>query len=109
MWLVLQDSTRTCGGNHFTLQTDHKPLLSLFKENKAIPQQAANRNQRWAWTLASYEYTITWRNTTQHANADALSRLPLPEVPSQTTTPAEVVLMVDRLQNAPITAAQIAT
>ena len=96
-------------GHHFTLQTDHKPLLSLFKENKAIPQQAANRIQRWAWTLASYEYTITWRNTTQHANTDALSRLPLPEVPSQTTTPAEVVLMVDQLQNAPITAAQIAT
>ena len=95
-------------GHHFTLQTDHKPLLSLFGENKAIPQQAANRIQRWAWILASYEYTVTWRSTVQHANADALSRLPLQEVPAQTTTPAELVLMMEQLQDAPITATQIA-
>lgn len=96
-------------GHHFTLQTDHKPLLSLFNENKAIPQQAANRIQRWAWTLASYEYTIEWRNTSQHANADALSRLPLPESPLHSNTPAELVLLVEQLQDAPITAKQIAT
>ena len=95
-------------GYHFELQTDHKPLLSLFNEKKAIPQQATNRIQRWAWTLASYEYTISWRNTTQHANADALSRIPLLEVPSKTTTPPELVLMVEELQDAPITASQIA-
>ena len=96
-------------GHHFTLQTDHKPLLTLFNEHKTIPQQAANRIQRWAWTLAAYEYTITWRQSEQHANADALSRLPLPEVPAQTTVPAELVLMVENLQDAPITASQIAT
>ena len=96
-------------GHHFTLQTDHKPLLTLFNENKAIPQQAANRIQRWAWTLASYEYTIEWRKSSDHANADAMSRLPLPDVPSQTTVPAELVLMMENLQESPITAAQIAT
>ena len=50
-------------GHHFTLQTDHKPLMTLFNESKAIPQQAASRIQRWAWRLASYEYTIEWRST----------------------------------------------
>ena len=70
-------------GRHFTLLTDHKPLMTLFNESKAIPQQAANHIQRWAWTLASYEYTIAWRQSSQHANADALSRLPLPEVPAK--------------------------
>ncbi len=95
-------------GHHFTLQTDHKPLLSLFNENKAIPQQAANRIQRWAWKLASYEYTITWRASGEHANADALSRLPLPEAPAQSTVPAELVLMIEQMEEAPITAKQVA-
>ena len=45
-------------GHHFTLQTDHKPLLTLFNENKAIPPQASGRIQRWALTLASFEYSI---------------------------------------------------
>ena len=44
-------------GHHFILQTDHKPLLMLFNEDKLVPQQASNRIQRWAWKLAAYEYT----------------------------------------------------
>ena len=95
-------------GHHFILQTDNKPLLSLLNEHKAIPQQAANRIQRWAWILSAYEYTITWRNTFQHANADALSRLPLPEAPGHSPVPAELVLMMEQLQEAPITSTQIA-
>ena len=96
-------------GHHFTLQTDHKPLLTILNEHKAIPQQAANRIQRWAWNLAAYDYTITWRSTSQHANADALSRLPLSETPRHSSVPAELVLMMEQLQDAPITAVQIAT
>ena len=30
-------------GHHFTLCTDHKPLLSLFNEQKAISTQASGR------------------------------------------------------------------
>ena len=96
-------------GHHFTLQTDHKPLLTLFNENKPIPQQAANRIQRWAWKLASYEYSIEWRASSQHSNADALSRLPLKKKSPTTTTPAELVLMVEKLDDAPVTAKQVAT
>ena len=77
-------------GHTFTLQTDHKPLLTLFNESK--PMQAANRIQRWAWKLSSYEYTSAWQALGQHANADALSRLPLPDKPANTTIPAELVL-----------------
>ena len=32
-------------GHKFTLVTDHKPLLSLFKEQKAIPRQASGKIQ----------------------------------------------------------------
>ena len=96
-------------GHHFVLQTDHKPLLTLFNEDKPIPQQAANRIQRWAWKLASYEYSIEWRASGQHSNADALSRLPLPQTPADTTIPAELVLMVEKLDDAPVTAKQVAS
>ena len=96
-------------GHHFILQTDHKPLLTLFHQHKSIPQQAANRIQRWAWKLAGYEYTIEWRATGQHSNADGLSRLPLIKAPRDTTIPAELVLLMEQLEEAPVTARQIAT
>ena len=44
-------------GHHFILQTDHEPLQRLFNEKKSIPQQASSRIQRWALTLASYQYS----------------------------------------------------
>ena len=53
-------------GHCFTLITDHKPLLSLFKEKKAIPNQALGRIQRWALVLAAYEYKISFRPTASH-------------------------------------------
>ena len=33
------------------------------------------RIQRWALTIAMYEYTLVFKNTNQHSNADALNRL----------------------------------
>ena len=54
-----------------------------------------------------FEYTLKFRNTIAHANADALSRLPLPEVPTVNQTPPELVLLADRLSNSPVTAHQI--
>ena len=95
-------------GHHFTLRTDHQPLQTLFNDSKAIPPQASSRIQRWALTPASYEYTIACRKTTQHANADAMSCLPLFDMPTQMLVPAELVLMVGRLEDAPISAKQIA-
>ena len=65
-------------GRQFILETDHKPLESLFNEKKATPAMAAARIQRWALTLAAYNYTIKYKPGIEHGNADALSRLPLP-------------------------------
>ena len=89
-------------GHQFTLQTDHEPLRTLFSSSKTVPPHASSQIQRWAWTLAAYEYGIVCRKTDQHANADAMSRLPLPYTPEETAVPAELVLMVEGLQDAPI-------
>ena len=94
-------------GRPFTLITDHKPLLTLFNESRAVPPQASGRIQRWALTLAAYEYTLLWRPTQQHENADAMSRLPLPEKPLETPLPAELVLLMEHLEESPVTATQI--
>ena len=81
-------------GHHFVLQTDHRPLATLFNENRQVPPQEANWIQRWALTLSSYEYSISCRGTKQHANADAMSRLPLSDKPTQTPVPEELVQLV---------------
>ena len=94
-------------GHHFILYTDHKPLLTLFSEHHAVSSQASARIQRWALTLAMYEYTLVFRSTTDHSNADAMSRLPLPEKPDHTPVPVELILLAETLQEAPITATHI--
>ena len=52
---------------------------------------AAARIQRRALTLAAYNYSIKYKPGPEHANADALSRLPLPVSPPTTPLPAETV------------------
>ena len=64
-------------GRKFILVTDHKPLLALFGLSKATPALAANRLARWALMLSQYDYSIEYRKTSEHGNADALSRLPV--------------------------------
>ena len=46
-------------GRHFSLVTDHRPLLALFNEQRVIPSHSSARIQRCALTLAAYEYTLT--------------------------------------------------
>ena len=94
-------------GRHFELVTDHKPLLGLLKEDRATSPHASSRIKRWSLFLSSYEYSLVFRNTTAHANADALSRLPLPEEPATTTKEPELVLLAEHLADSPVTASDI--
>ena len=48
-------------GRSFILYTDHKPLQGLLNESKAIPTLASARIQRWALTLATYQYKIVYK------------------------------------------------
>lgn len=57
-------------GQHFTILTDHKPLLGLLAEDKKIPQMAASRIKRWALTLSAYNYTLAHRQGLKHQTFD---------------------------------------
>ncbi len=54
-----------------------------------------------------YEHTLAFKPTSKQGNTDALSCLPLPDQPSVTPVPIETVLLMDRLNDSPVTAAQI--
>jgi len=94
-------------GRSFELVTDHKPLLGLLKEDRATSQQASSRIKRWSLFLSNYEYLLVFRNTSAHANADALSRLPLPEEPTKAFEVPELVLLAEHLNESPVTASDI--
>ena len=94
-------------GHKFELVTDHKPLITLFSEEKAVSPQPSGRIQRLSLTLGMYEYTISFKPTSAHGNADALSRLPLPVQPAQTPEPLETVLLMEQLASSPVTAQHI--
>ena len=58
------------------LQTDHKPLTTIFGKKKGIPPTTAGCLQRWALILMDYSFHIEYKSTAVFGNADGLSRLP---------------------------------
>ncbi|XP_011686369.1 PREDICTED: uncharacterized protein K02A2.6-like [Wasmannia auropunctata] len=62
-------------GRHFVLQTDHRPLLALFRTTKGLDTRTANRLKRWALRLIGYDFEIEYVKTENFGQADALSRL----------------------------------
>ena len=96
-------------GREFQLVTDHKPLTSLFNEDKSIPQMASSRIIRWAVTLSAYQYKIRHKKGTLNSNADALSRLPLPTNTESTPVPADIVLLMNYIDASPVTGTDIKT
>ena len=66
-------------GRFFKLQTDHKPLLTIFGSKKGLPVHTANRLLRWGTILLNYNFKLEYLSSRQIGHADRLSRL----VPSQ--------------------------
>ena len=94
-------------GRHFKIYTDHKPLLGLLNPERATPLMASSRMQRWALTLLGYEYDLLYRPGEQNANADALSRLPLPDLPETTPVPGDIVHLLETINASPVDAAKV--
>ena len=95
-------------GRHFLLMTDHKPLTSILGPKNGIPPLAAARMQRWALLLSAYTYDIQFRGTKLHANADALSRLPLMDKLPEGNPPDPAVFNVAQLDCLPVHAQEVA-
>ena len=89
-------------GQHFQILSDHKPLQHLLGEHCTVPLTASSRVQRWALTLSAYKYSINHRPGKDHANADVLSRLPLPLVPQEVPEPGDTILLFECLQVDPL-------
>ena len=96
-------------GRSFTIKSDHKPLQYLLGEKKGIPSMASERVQCWALTLSAYDYRVQYVPGKEHANADLLSRLPLPEQPKEIPMPEELVLLMETMEFSPVTVKQIKT
>lgn len=105
MWWELLVFTPTCG----VITLHYKPTTNPSSHCSKRTSQFHSKQPIASWKLASYEYSIEWRASGQHSNADALSRLPLPQKPADTTIPAELVLLVENMNDAPVTAEQVAS
>ena len=94
-------------GRKFVIHSDHKPLMYILNASKSIPTMASPRIIRWSLMLSAYSYEIRYRPGKQQANADALSRLPLPNFPSKIPEAAEMVLLMNELSQSPTSAKDI--
>ena len=94
-------------GRSFMIKSDHKPLQHLLGEKKGIPAMASTRVQRWALTLSAYNYRVQYVPGREHANADVLSRLPLPVEPKEVPIPEELVMLMESLWISPVTVTQV--
>ena len=95
-------------GRPFTLVTDHKPLVTILGPRAPVPTLAAAQLQRWSLLLSGYQYKVEFRLTTEHANADCLSRLPLHLCQSDDTAcKAPALFNISQIGLLPIKADQV--
>ena len=59
-------------GVHFTLYTDHLPLVALMQS-----QSLSGQYLRWSWILSEYDFKIVHKPGITHQNADVPSRDPI--------------------------------
>ena len=84
-------------GRHVTVETDHKPLISIIKK----PLTAApKRLQRMLLRLQRYDFELVFKPGTQVVVADTLSRAYLPAAGAGTKFTEELAALTDDEVNA---------
>lgn len=62
-------------GRQFIVKSDHKPLLTIFGQNKTIQKIATGCIRRWAFFLSGFDYKIEFIKDVDNLVADSLFRL----------------------------------
>ena len=91
-------------GNNFTLTIDNKAIKKIFDPKTEINSIAAGLLARWALLLTQYNYTLEFRKSNKHLNADMLSRLP---VTKTAKGPSCNVISHIQIETLPVTAAEM--
>ncbi|KAK9729945.1 RNase H-like domain found in reverse transcriptase [Popillia japonica] len=88
--------------------TDHQPLTQIFGSHKGLPIYSASRMQHYAIYLQAFNYTIKYRHTTKHANADAMSRLIQSKEAPQSILEECNVFYIQQIETLPLTVNSLA-
>ena len=63
----IQKFRRYLLGRHFTLRTDHRPLVTIFKATRiSVPTRTSSRLTRWALQLSQYKYDLEYQSSFSH-------------------------------------------
>ncbi|KAE8745059.1 hypothetical protein FOCC_FOCC008310 [Frankliniella occidentalis] len=95
-------------GRHFTLCTDHKPLVEIFKPGAPLPDHLSPRMVRWALKLGSLDLDLKYRPGKSMASADMLSRNPVSVAFVEDFEPVCIFLLDVKSPNYPLTSKDIA-
>ncbi|XP_058816755.1 uncharacterized protein K02A2.6-like [Topomyia yanbarensis] len=95
-------------GRKFTLITDNQAISKIFGEHRGLPVMSALQMQHYATYLQSFDYEIRFRKSTDHANADAMSRFPLLRADPDNEIEESDVIELNQIDTLPLTAAELA-
>ncbi|XP_062554222.1 uncharacterized protein K02A2.6-like [Armigeres subalbatus] len=95
-------------GRKFVLYTDNEPVKQIFSETKGLPTMSALRMQHYATFLQSFDYSIKFRPTKQHYNADAFSRLPIAMKQPNNVVEETDLLEISIIETMPLTVNDLA-
>ncbi|XP_055623548.1 uncharacterized protein LOC129766977 [Toxorhynchites rutilus septentrionalis] len=95
-------------GRKFMLMTYNQAISKIFGEHKDLPVMSAIRMQHYATYLQSFDYEIRFRKSKDHANADAMSRIPLPQADPENIIEEADVIELNQIETLPVTAAELA-